>query len=148
MFEDGAEVWEGEDAFFVDHQIVIVQDVVCATCDPFGVEDVGFAEARVVAVVEEDAEIVEDFDEDGLVFGCRDFGSSAEGLVFFVGDEVVVGAHLFELGFDVEPCFWEEVSDVGNMVNLLVNGVAEFIDSFTCFAGGGDELFDLGIFLF
>ena len=148
MFEDVVEIWKGEDAFFVDHEIVIVQDVVYAACDPFGVEDVAFVEAWVVAVVEEDAEIVEDFDEDGLVFGGGDFGGSAEGLVFFVGDEVVVGAHLFELGFDVEPGFWEEVSDVGNVVDLLVNGVAEFIDSFACFAGGGDEVFDLGIFLF
>ena len=127
---------------------MIVQDVIYAAGDPFGVEDVGFAEARVVAVVEEDAEVVEDFDEDGLVFGGGDFGGGAEGLVFFVGDEVVVGAHLFELFFDVEPDFWEKISDVGNVVDLLVNGFAEFMDSLACFAGGGDELFDLGIFLF
>ena len=91
LFEDGAEVGEGEDAFFVDHQIMVVEDVVYAASDPFGVEDVGFAEAGVVAVVEDDAEIVEDFDEDFLVLRGGDFGLGAEGLVSFVGDEVVAG---------------------------------------------------------
>lgn len=87
---------------------------------------------------------MEKFDEAFLFFFSFDAFGDAEILVFFVGDEV--GFHCFELGFEVEVGGLKFVFDVGDLVDLFGDFLAEFFESFSGCAGGCEDGAEGGIF--
>ena len=63
----------------------VVEDLVNGRCDPMGVQEIGFLEARVVAEVEDDTEVVQEADEGFLADLVVDGVLVAKVAVFPVG---------------------------------------------------------------
>jgi hypothetical protein len=81
--EDGGQVGEAEDAVVSGEEFIVVEDFVDAVGDPGGFEDVGFGEFGVEAdvvflEVEDDAQIMEEFEQVGLGFGVCNSGCGAD----------------------------------------------------------------------
>lgn len=145
--EDAIEIGGGEDAFGDGFEAIVAEELVDAVSDPVGVEDLGGLEDGVVAEVEDEAEVVEESDQLGLVGFAGDALGGAEGGVLADGDEVGAGLfELFELLFDLEPAFGEQVVDFAQVGDFPMNCVAEFVNPLAGGAGGFEDGFDVGVF--
>jgi len=129
-------------------EFAVVEDFVYPVGDPFGFKDVGIgkfgAEADVVLEVEDDAEIVEEFQQVVLSLAVGDICLGAD-LLVVVAREEVLGA-LFELFFDGEPGLGQGLVEMGELAEFLDEGVFEGVDAFVVFAGGLEDGVEIGVF--
>ncbi len=98
-------------------EFVGVQDAIDAVGDPFGVEDVGLLQARVVTEVEHRAQVVQEADQRGLAGLIADAALVAQGFVLGIGDEILI--QIFELFLDLEPAFGQFIAYVWQIGNFV-----------------------------
>ena len=129
-------------------EFAMVEDFVYTVGDPFGFKNVGIgkfgAEADVVLEVEDDAEVVEEFQQVVLSLAVGDIGLGAD-LLIVVTREEVLGA-LFELFFDGEPGLGQGLVEVGKLAEFLDEGGLEGVDALVIFAGGLEDGVEVGVF--
>ena len=129
-------------------EFAVVEDFVYPVGDPFGFKDVGIgkfgAEADVVLEVEDDAEIVEEFQQVVLSLAVEDICLGTD-LLIVVAREEVLGA-LFELFFDGEPGLGQGLVEMGELAEFLDESVFEGVDALVIFAGGLEDGVEVGVF--
>lgn len=133
-----------KDAALLKEQVG-VENGVDAVGDPFGVEDVGVLKAGVFLVAEDDAQLVQEFQQGALADPIRNAALLAEIDVGFIG-EVVNVMHAFEGLFDGKPVDENFALDVIQLADFLFDEVGQLAKALAGETRGRNTAKDIGIF--